>query len=158
MHEWILFVLLTASALHVVEEHAMGWQGWASRTLGSRLGANPSWTDFWATNGLLVVFGASAALVGWRAPAFALGFAALVLINAVGFHVLPSLAARRVNPGCISAVVLYLPLGIWAYAAAAQDDVLSAATLLGSIAIGAVAMASAVLMLALQPRLRYPDV
>jgi hypothetical protein len=51
----------------------------------------------------------------------------------------------------------YLPLGVWAYCAAAEDDVLSVGTLVLSAALGAAAMASVVVVLALQPRLRYPD-
>lgn len=53
-HEWVLWILLTASALHVVEEHALGWQGWAARVLGPRVGGAPTWIDFWATNGPLI--------------------------------------------------------------------------------------------------------
>ena len=156
-HEWVLWVLLTGSALHVVEEHALGWQGWAAQAFGPRIGVAPTWTDFWATNGLLIVFGVSAAAVGWRAPAFALAFPALALINAAFFHFLPSAQARRPNPGCFTALLVYLPIGIWAYAAASADGVLSGPTLVLSILIGAVAMASAIVMLAIQPRFAYPD-
>jgi hypothetical protein len=28
-HDWVLWILLTAAALHVVEEHGVGWQCWA---------------------------------------------------------------------------------------------------------------------------------
>jgi hypothetical protein len=55
-------------------------------------------------------FGISAAAVGWRVPTFALALPGGLLINAVFFHVLPSIAARRPNPGCFTAVVLYLPI------------------------------------------------
>lgn len=157
-HDWVLWVLVTASALHVVEERGLGWQGWAAGVLAPRIGIAPSWLDFWATNGLLIVFGISAAAVGWRAPAFALAFPALCLVNAVFFHLLPSLQARRPNPGCFTALALYLPIGVWAYAAAAEDGVLSAATLVGSLLLGAAAMATAIVVLVLQRRFRYPDV
>ncbi len=157
-HDWVLWVLVTASALHVVEEHGLGWQGWAARTLAPRIGIAPTWIDFWATNGLLIVFGVSAAAVGWRAPAFALAYPALCLVNAVFFHLLPTISARRPNPGMFTAVLLYLPIGIWAYLAAASDDVLGIATLITSLALGAVAMASVLLVLIAQPHLRYPDV
>ncbi len=53
---------------------------------------------------------------------------------------------------------LYLPLGVWAYLAAASDGALNLATVVLSVLIGAVAMASAIVLLAIQPRLRYPDV
>ena len=153
----MLWVLVTASALHVVEEHALGWQGWANRTLGRRFGIAPTWTDFWATNGLLIVFGVSAAAVGWRAPAFALAFPALCLINALFFHIVPSLTADRPNPGLFTAVLLYVPIGIWAYAAAGADGVLDAGTLLLSILLGAIAMASVVVVLMLGRRVAYAD-
>jgi hypothetical protein len=157
-HEWVLWVLTTAAALHVIEERGMGWQGWAAQTLGPRLGVIPSWSDFWATNGLLIVFGISAAAVGWRAPAFALAFPALSLINAVFFHLLPTIQARRPNPGVLTAVLFYLPIGIWAYLAASSDRALDLGTVILSVVIGAVAMAAAIGLLAVQPRLRYPDI
>lgn len=156
-HEWVLWVLAVASALHVVEEHALGWQGWAAKTFGARFGLVPTWTDFWATNGALIMVAIAASVVGWRAPAFALAFPALCLINAAFFHVLPSVAERRPNPGLFTAVGLYIPISIWAYAAAGQDDVLSAGTVLGSIAIGAFLMAAAIGALALKKRFAYPD-
>lgn len=157
-HEWVLWILTTAAALHVVEERGLGWQGWAAKTLGPKIGVVPSWTDFWATNALLIVFGISASAVGWRAPAFALAFPALGLINAVFFHLLPTLQARRPNPGIFTAMLLYLPIGIWAYLAAGSDGTLDLATVLLSLLIGTVAMASAIVLLMIQPRFRYPDV
>jgi hypothetical protein len=56
VHDWVLWILAAASALHVVEEHALGWQGWAAGWLGRRIGMVPSWMDFWHTNGFLIVF------------------------------------------------------------------------------------------------------
>jgi hypothetical protein len=156
-HEWVLWVLVTASALHVVEEHALGWQGWATATFARALGAVPTWTTFWATNALLIVFNISAAVVGWRAPAFALGAAAEALINAVFFHLLPTIRARRPNPGVFTACTLYIPIGIWAYLAAGADGVLSPGTVILSALIGAAALASAFLMIYLGGRFGYAD-
>jgi Protein of unknown function with HXXEE motif len=157
-HDWMLWTLVTASAVHVVEERGMGWQGWAATTLGPRLGAIPTWLDFWATNMLLVVFGVSAASVGWRAPGFALAFPALCLIDAVLFHAGPSLLAWRPNPGLFTALALYLPLGIWAYAAAGGDGHLGAVNVILSAVIGAGVMASALVLLVLSHRFHYADV
>ncbi|MGH2991602.1 MAG: HXXEE domain-containing protein [Solirubrobacterales bacterium] len=92
------------------------------------------------------------------APAFALIFPAGVLVNAVFFHVLPTVVARRPNPGFLTAVLLYLPIGIWAYVAAADDGVLSAATVFVSVVGGATAMAAVIAVPMLQRRFRYPDV
>jgi hypothetical protein len=153
----VLWILVAASALHVVEEHALGWQGWAAGWLGDRFGVKPTWMDFWPTNGFLIVIGISAAAVGWRAPGFALALPAALLINAVFFHVLPSLTARRPNPGLFTAVSLYLPIGVWAYAAAGDDGVLDAGTLVLSLVLGAAVMASVIVILALKARFRYAD-
>jgi hypothetical protein len=114
-------------------------------------------TDFWATNGFLIVLAISAAVVGWRAPAFALAYPAGMLIDVAGFHVLPSFSARRPNPGLFTGVAIYVPISIWCYAAAAQDGVLDAATLIGSVAIGAGLMAFVVGVLALGNRFGCPD-
>jgi hypothetical protein len=157
VHAWVLWVLVAAAGLHVVEEHALGWQGWAEATLGPRFGAHPTWSDFWATNTAMLLFAVSAAVVGWRAAAFALGLPALELINAVLFHIVPSLQARRPNPGVFTAVLLYIPVSIWVYVAASTDGLLSPGTLIVSLAIGATAMTSAIVFLALKPRLAYKD-
>lgn len=158
MHDWVLWILVAATALHVVEEHALGWQGWAAGWLGRRVGMVPQWMDFWPTNGFLVVFAIAAAAVGWRAAAFALALPAGLLINALFFHLLPSITARQPNPGCFTAVALYLPIGVWTYVAAADDGVLDAGTLVLSIVLGAAGMASVIVMLLLQKRFRYADV
>jgi uncharacterized protein with HXXEE motif len=156
-HDWVLWVLVACTALHVVEERALGWQGWAAEAFGRRLGIVPTWLDFWATNGLLVVFAVSTAAVGWRAPVWALSLPALCLVNAVGFHVVPSLAAGRPNPGLFSACTLYLPISIWCYLAARQDGVLGSVELFASLALGAAAMAAAIGVLVLAKRYRYAD-
>lgn len=158
MHDWVLWVLVAASALHVVEEHALGWQGWAAGWLGRRIGATPTWMDFWPTNGFLIVFGIAVAAVGWRAPAFALALPAGLLIDAVFFHFLPSITARRPNPGWFTAASLYVPISVWAYVAAGDDGVLHGGTLVLSLALGAVGMASVIAVLMLKTRFRYPDV
>jgi Protein of unknown function with HXXEE motif len=158
VHDWVLWVLVAASALHVVEEHALGWQGWAAVTLAPRLGVTPTWMDFWPTNGFLIVFGVAAAAVGWRAPGFSLALPAGVLVNTVFFHVLPTVSARRPNPGVFTAVALYIPIAGWAYRAAVQDGVLSAGTVILSVCLGALAMASVIAILVLRKHFRYPDV
>lgn len=157
MHQWVLWVLVAATAFHVVEEHALGWQGWASEHFGERFGVRPSWTDFWATNAALIVFGVACAMVGWKAAGFSLGLAALVLINAVVFHILPSLRAGAPNPGVFTAVALYVPIGVWAYLAAAADERLSFGAFVLSALVGAVAMAAAIAVLILGREYGYAD-
>ena len=157
MHQWVLWVLVAATALHVVEEHALGWQGWASDVLGERFAIRPTWTDFWATNAALIVFAVAAAMVGWKAAGFSLGLASLCLINAVGFHIVPSIKAGAPNPGVFTASALYVPIGIWAYVAAAADDRLSLGAFVLSLLVGAAVMAAAIAILILGREFGYAD-
>jgi hypothetical protein len=55
-------------------------------------------------------------------------------------------------------VTLYLPIGVWAYGAAGDDGMLDAGTLVLSLVLGAAAMASVIVILALKKRVRYADV
>lgn len=158
MHEWILWVLVASSALHVMEEHALGWQGWAASVMGKKLGVSFYWRDFYVTNAALFIVGISTAMVGWQFAAFALSFASLNLIDAVLFHIVPSIKAKRLNPGCITATVLYLPICSLCYWAAYTDGVLSFGALALSIVIGALLMASALAGPKLRNTLGYPDV
>ncbi len=60
-----------------------------------------------------MVLGIVAAEVAPRLPVIALGFPALMLINATFFHVGPFLVMKgRFSPGLLSAVFLFYPLGI----------------------------------------------
>jgi hypothetical protein len=157
-HEWVLWALAIATGFHVLEEHTMGWQGWANGFLAERFGMRPTWADFYVTNAALVVFAFGTAVIGWQAPAVSLSLAALALINALFFHVLPSIQQRRPNPGLFSAVLLYIPIAAWAYCAASKDEVLSAGAVIGSLAIGAAVMASPIVLLRLKGKHGYPDV
>jgi Protein of unknown function with HXXEE motif len=157
-HAWVLWILASASALHVVEEHGFGWQGWAVSTLGPRYGVFVSTTAFWVTNASMIVVAVSTSAVGWQAPAFTLALPALLILDAAWGHVLPSVRERRPNPGFYTAVLLYLPIGAWAYVAAGEDHVLSVPVVVLSTIVGAGLLLQALLIPRFGPRHRYPDV
>jgi hypothetical protein len=157
-HAWVLWILAAISALHVVEEHGFGWQGWAAATLGPKFGVWVSTTAFWVTNGAMIVYAVSAAAVGWQAPGYSLGLPALLLIDAAWGHFRPTVGARRFNPGFFTALLLYTPIGIWAYIAAGDDHVLSPLTVVLSAAVGAALLAVALLIPRFGPRTRWADV
>ena len=117
---FVLWLMLFAYALHILEEHTLNWLGWARSTLKLDL----TWSDFYVTNAIVVVAGISTAMIGWRLPEVSLMFPALALINALFFHIGPTLVQRRFSPGTITAVLLFLPVGIWAYNGAYLDGVL----------------------------------
>ncbi len=148
-HSYILWIATVAYALHVMEEYAFDWKGWATHVLKLPV----DWVHFAIVNGIVIVLGVSCSSVGWALPAYALCLPALMLINATFFHVLPFLVTKgRFSPGLGTAVVLFYPIAIWAYYGAYLDGVLSATTLILSLILGAVLMASPIVMLKLRLR------
>jgi len=146
-HAYILWIATFAYALHVVEEYTFDWKGWATNVL--KLPVN--WVHFALVNGVVVVLGISCSQVAWSLPVYSLGLPALMLINATFFHVLPFLATRgRFSPGLGTAVLLFYPIAIWAYYGAYLDGVLTTPTLILSFVVGALLMASPIVMLKLR--------
>lgn len=152
MHTYILWIATFCYALHIVEEYTFDWKGWALSVLKLPV----TWTHFAIVNGVVIVLGISCASVGWDFPAYALSLPALMLINASFFHVLPFLLTKgRFSPGLGTAIILFYPVSIWAYYGAYLDGVLSFSTLLISILLGAVLMASPIIMLKLRVLLYF---
>lgn len=145
---WI-WLALGAYSIHVLEEYELNWRDWARAVIGVPV----EWADFYLVNSIVVVLGIAAAGLATDAPAIALGFPALMLINATFFHVLPVIRMRgRYSPGVFTAVVLFYPIGIACYLRAAADGQLGAGTLIGSLAIGAGLMASPIILLKIKSR------
>jgi Protein of unknown function with HXXEE motif len=117
--EWTLWVVAVSCALHPTEEYLAGWQEWARQTLGIVV---PT-TRFLAANAILVVAALLLARVGWRRPALSLVIPSATLVNAVFFHILPTIVQSRVSPGVYTATLLYVPFSSWALVGAARDGV-----------------------------------
>lgn len=138
--EWTLWVVAVSCALHVAEEYLTGWQEWARQTLGIVM---PT-TTFLVANAVLVFAALLLARVGWRRPALSLVIPAATLVNAVFFHILPTVVQSRVSPGVYSAAFLYVPFSSWALVGAARDGVPRAAIAMALVA-GTLMMVSVVL-------------
>jgi Protein of unknown function with HXXEE motif len=105
----LLWLCVAAYGVHVLEEFVFDWRSWAQQVL--HLPAR--WDDFYVTNCLVVVVGVVAVMIAPEYPSVALGFPGLMLINGVCMHVFPFVLKRgRFSPGLITAVTLFLPLGI----------------------------------------------
>jgi hypothetical protein len=147
-HEVWLWIALASYAIHILEEFMFDWKNWANKVLGLPV----TWPDFYVTNAVVVVLGIVAAQVGWRLPAIALAFPALMLINAVFFHIAPFIVTRKFSPGLVTAVLLFLPLGGWLFYGAQADGVLTTMSAFGAFVLGAALMASPIVMLKLKAR------
>jgi hypothetical protein len=148
-HEYILWAILACAALHMVEEYAFDWPGWVRS-----LGVQSSLTDMYVMNLAFFGIGICAALVGWKDPSFSLSFPALVLINAL-FHIVASLLSWRLNPGTLTAVILFLPVGIRCFVLAARDGVLTKQRAVKAAVTGLLIHAFPILMIALRRQLSY---
>jgi hypothetical protein len=84
--------------------------------------------------------------IGWRLPALSLTIPAATLVNAVFFHILPTVVQHRVSPGVYTATLLYLPFSSWAFVGAWRDGVpkrsLVVALLSGTLLMLAVVLAA----------------
>jgi hypothetical protein len=145
----LMWLALAAYGLHILEEYTFDWRNWARNVLTLPV----EWDHFYVTNALVIVLGAVAAELAAHEPMLALAFPAVMLINATFFHVGPFLVTRgRFSPGLITAVVLFYPIGIACFRRAAADGHLDGGTLAGALFLGAVLMASPVVMLKLKDR------
>ncbi len=135
-HQYVLWIATAAYGFHMIEETVYDWHGWVRRVL--KLQAE--WSEFYLVNGVVFVLGLSYAMVGWQLPAFALVFPAFMLVNAILFHILPTIITRIFSPGIITAVVLFLPVGTWAYCSASRDGALNTTAVVVSGVLGFVLM------------------
>lgn len=112
-----------------------------------------TWSDFYVINAIVVVTGISTAMIGWRLPEASLMFPALALINSLFFHIGPTLVQRRFSPGTITAALLFLPVGIWAYYGVYLDGVLTIRAGVLSALGGVLLMAYPIVLLRIKGRL-----
>jgi hypothetical protein len=143
----LLWLCTAAYAIHAFEEFMLDWRDWAQAVIKLPV----TWPIFYVVNFLVVVLGICAAQLAATQPAIALSFPALMLINATFFHVLPMVLTRgRYSPGVFTAVVLFYPLGIFAYHRALVTGAVTARGVILSFVIGALLMASPIVLLHLK--------
>lgn len=119
--EWTLWLVVAVMGAHFMEEHALNFNGWAAQMLHAPV--TPE--DFHLTNAGVIMYCVACAVIGWRAPAIALSGAGIGVINALGFHTGTSLFFQAYTPGTATSVLLFLPVGVAVYRAAARDGVLT---------------------------------
>jgi hypothetical protein len=145
------WLALAAYGVHILEEFTLDWRNWARAVIGLPV----EWSDFYVTNALVVVLGIVQAGLAATFALAPLSFAALMLINATFFHVLPVLrTGGRFSPGVITAVLFFYPLGIASFLQANAEGRLDAAIGIGAVVTGAALMAFPIVLLNLRGR-RY---
>jgi hypothetical protein len=141
----LLWLCVAAYGLHVLEEFMLDWKTWSQQVLH----LPTRWDDFYITNCLVIVIGIVAAMIAPEYPSVALGFPALMLINATLMHLTPFVVKRgRFSPGLITAVALFLPLGVATMQAARPTT----AEVLTAFAVGAALLATPITFIVLRSK------
>ncbi len=131
----LAWLAVAAYALHVVEEHMLGWFDWARKTMNISM----TWEQYVITEVAILILGITAAMLAGSSigPILAVAFATLLFINVVVFHIIPMLTnSGRFSPGVITGIVLFLPLCWQVY----KTQTLSQNDLFWAVAIGAAVM------------------
>jgi hypothetical protein len=135
--DYIFWIALAAYAFHILEEYTYDWKTWAQKILKLEV----SWDNFYVTNIIVLFFGIACAEVGWSHPTFSLIFPALMIVNALFFHILPYIRSnRKFSPGMFTAIFLFLPIGIACFTNAVNLGVTLRSLMLAGLG-GAMAMA-----------------
>ncbi|MEO8747990.1 MAG: HXXEE domain-containing protein [Rhodanobacter sp.] len=157
---WLAVLAIPVYMLHQVEEYGIDVQGvsYAFRgALCAKLGFPEPATCpiplefFTAVNvGSVWIATVAAAAVGRRRPLLALSACGIALVNALT-HIAVALHDRAYNPGLLTAVLLFVPFGLWALKAGRDCGISRSG--LASIVLGGV-LVHAVLVLSLLAYLR----
>jgi hypothetical protein len=138
----VFWIAMSAYAIHMMEEFFYNWKDWANNVLGLPV----DWAGFYVTNTAVLFLGIACASTGWSMPWFALAFPALMLINAIFFHIVPFIVKRKNSPGLITAVLLFLPISLSVYKTAIDMGV-GTTDIIISFVIGALLMAFPIVLL-----------
>ena len=150
-HYYLFWVCVAAYSIHLLEEFAFDWRGWANKTMGLAAGS----PLFYFVSATVMILGFCCAMISAWLPVISLMFPALLIINAIFFHLLPAIIQRHFSPGLFSAILLLLPSGVLTYYGIALDGGMPAWVILAS-GFGAAVFAGFVLLLAkTEARFRY---
>ena len=107
--EWIFIAILIVSILHVIEEYSEGFVDQMKQFVpGTDL------SQFVSINMTFLALCFIAVVVGSSNLVYSLSIAALLFINTM-FHIGGSIRLRGYNAGLLTALILYLPVSIYAY-------------------------------------------
>ena len=133
LSDWT-WLTVAAYGLHILEEYQLDWRNWARAVIKLPV----EWPDFYVVNALVIVLGIVAAELAASQPALALIFPAVMLINGTFFHIVPFVT---------TGVVLFWPIGVACYWAAAAAGRVGVAGIVISLVVGAILMACPVVLL-----------
>lgn len=112
--EWIFVVILAVSIIHVIEEYFGGFLDQMKQSAPERFASSIDLSKFVSVNLTFLVMCFIAVIVGSASLIYSLSVAAILFIN-VFAHVAGAIRLKGYSAGLISALLLYLPVSIYAY-------------------------------------------
>lgn len=144
---WLTWAGTLAYLLHQFEEHGIdaegaryAFRGFMCGTLGFPDATTcPVPLSYITSVNIAAVWlaGPAAALLGRRWPAVALSYFSIPFVNFLG-HTVPFLASGTYNPGVLTAILVFLPLSLWAFHVALMHYRLGWSTVLATVFAGVV--------------------
>ena len=129
--EWIFVAIFVISIVHVLEEYSGGFVEQMKRFI-----PETDLSQFVSVNMTFIVLCFIAAIVGSANLVYSLSIAALIFMNVL-FHIGGALRLRGYSAGLASALLLYLPISVYAYYYYWNSGALTGMDAILSIALGA---------------------
>lgn len=120
-HEFTLWVVVMVLGLHFLEEFALDLRTWLQAVLLVPV----TWEQFHLVNASVTLIAIGGAVIGWRRPDLSLVMPAILIVNALLFHLAFTIIWRSYSPGTASALLLFVPAGLWCFIGAQRDGVLT---------------------------------
>lgn len=144
---WLAWAGTLAYLLHQFEEHGIdadgahyAFRGFMCATLGFPDAKTcPVPLSYITSVNVAAVWlaGPAAALLGRRWPALALSYFSIPFVNFLG-HTVPFLINGTYNPGVLTAILVFLPLSLWAFRVALVRYRLGWSTVLATVFAGVI--------------------
>lgn len=151
MSESIFWLLVISYAAHVMEEYILNWKKWVITITN----VNVEWNEFFVTNSAVIITGICFAMIGFKNPYISLMFPALMVINAIFFHILPTIIKRKFSPGVLTSIFLFLPLSYIAYYEAYKQNLFSIQLLFITISGGIIIMLYPIFLQKIKDKIKY---
>lgn len=128
-YEFTLWVVVMVLGLHFLEEFALDLRTWLEGVLRVPV----TWEQCHLVNACVTLMAIGGTMIGWRRPEFSLIMPAIVIVNAIAFHLAFSIIWWSYSPGTLSALLLFVPAGLWCFVGASRDGVLTRRAIVVSV-------------------------
>ncbi|HMK60143.1 MAG TPA: HXXEE domain-containing protein [Dissulfurispiraceae bacterium] len=126
----LLIIAVPAAMIHVAEEYKYGWVSWSNAFI-----SGITIKQFIVINAMFVILCIIAAISSRGFIAFSSSIFSLFLINSL-VHIAPAIKQKQYSPGLLSAVFLFIPIGVVGYTSLLAHDLLSLKSFMFSILLG----------------------